>query len=181
MLISMSSSSFFNPCVVLVFPKFHLTLKVLTLRIVPPLILDTSNIEFIWVSSSSISKFLLKSSQLPLWIVADYEVVAVIVVLFKSKISKFFVTITLSYSYDCTAGLIVPSDSLLYLRTTGMQSERQETQDIKQIQMMSPTPSGWEGNPEESKGLEFSSFNFHQLCFCLIYSIPTHFICVYWQ
>lgn len=43
--------------------------------------------------------------------------------------------ITLSYSYDYTACLIVPSDSLLYLSTTGMQSEREEAQDIKQIQM----------------------------------------------
>lgn len=107
------------------------------------------------------------------------EVVAVIIVLFKSTISKFFVHITLSYSYDYTACLIVPSDSLLYLSTTGMQSEREEAQDIKQIQMMSPTPSGWEGNSEESKGLGSSSFNFQRLCFCLIYYIPIHFICVY--
>lgn len=64
----------------------------------------------------------------------DCEVLVVIIVLFKSKISKFFVHITLNYSYDYTACLIVPSDSLLYLSTTGMQSEREEAQDIKQIQ-----------------------------------------------
>lgn len=47
MLISMSSSTYYNPCIVLVFPKFHFTLKVPTLRMIPPLIFGISNIEFI--------------------------------------------------------------------------------------------------------------------------------------